>query len=119
MSVKKTSRNSQGFPAEFIEACGKENVADVAMRVFSEWQASVPDYTPEMIAGLRKRLNITQSMMAMLLNTSVSTVQKWEIGAKKPSGAAKRLLQMLDSNGLTQLQRLMQVLSIKGFKLQV
>jgi len=119
MAAKKTKKSSQGFPAEFIEACGQENVADVAMRVFREWQASVPDYTPEMIAGLRKRLNLTQSMMAMLLNTSVSTVQKWEIGAKKPSGAAKRMLQMLDSNGLTQLQRLMQILNVKGFKLQI
>ena len=38
----------------------------------------VPDYTPDAIRSLRERYHISQSVMASVLNTSLSTVQKWE-----------------------------------------
>ena len=34
----------------------------------------------------------TKAVFARLLNTSLSTVQKWEIGQKKPTGTALKLL---------------------------
>jgi putative transcriptional regulator len=34
------------------------------------------------------------------LNTSVSTVQKWEVGQKKPTGTALKLLQLVKTHGL-------------------
>lgn len=34
------------------------------------------------------------------LNISVSTVQKWEIGEKKPSGIALKLLNIVECNGM-------------------
>ncbi|KAI3601202.1 Antitoxin to RelE-like translational repressor toxin (plasmid) [Cupriavidus necator H850] len=36
----------------------------------------------------------------MYLNTSTSTVQKWESGQKQPSGMAARLLQVVKKHGL-------------------
>ena len=42
-------------------------------------------------------------MFAAYLNTSVSTVQKWEIGEKKPSGPALRLLDIVDRKGVKAL----------------
>ncbi|MEQ1815592.1 MAG: hypothetical protein ABL861_03820 [Nitrosomonas sp.] len=39
-------------------------------------------------------------MFAAILNTSVSTVQKWEIGQKRPTGAALKLLHLVQKRGL-------------------
>jgi DNA-binding transcriptional regulator YiaG len=42
----------------------------------------------------------SQAVFAAYLNASISTVQKWEIGEKKPSGAAARLLSVIERKGL-------------------
>jgi putative transcriptional regulator len=47
---------------------------------------------PKDIVALRKRLNVSQAVFAKGLNVSVKTVQSWEQGLKKPSGAALKLL---------------------------
>jgi len=39
-------------------------------------------------------------VFARYLNTSESTVEKWETGAKKPSGAALKLLRIVQKHGL-------------------
>jgi putative transcriptional regulator len=43
---------------------------------------------------------VSQGVFARLLNTSVSTVQKWEIGQKKPTGTALKLLHLVQERGL-------------------
>jgi putative transcriptional regulator len=35
-----------------------------------------------------------------LLNSSLSTVQKWEIGQKKPTGTALKLLHLVQKRGI-------------------
>ncbi len=42
----------------------------------------------------------SQAVFAAYLNTSVSTVQKWEIGEKSPSGPALKLLNIVERKGL-------------------
>lgn len=59
-----------------------------------------PAYTAEMIRHLRESLHISQAVFAAYLNASTSTVQKWESGDKKPSGAAARLLSVIERKGL-------------------
>jgi putative transcriptional regulator len=59
-----------------------------------------PAYTAEMIRRLRESLHISQAVFAAYLNASLSTVQKWENGDKKPSGAAARLLSVIERKGL-------------------
>ena len=39
-------------------------------------------------------------MFARYLNTSESTVEKWETGAKRPSGMALKLLSVIQKHGL-------------------
>jgi len=56
--------------------------------------------SPQQIKSLRKRLHVSQAVFAALLNTSVSTVQKWEIGEKKPSGPSLKLLNLIERKGL-------------------
>lgn len=60
----------------------------------------VPKYTRTRIVALRRRLNLSQAVMASVLNTSVSTVRKWEQGDKQPSGPSLKLLNLLDRKGL-------------------
>jgi putative transcriptional regulator len=62
-----------------------------------------PMYTPARVATIRTRkARMSQSVFAKLLNVSVSTVQKWEAPAtgKHPSGAAAKLLQIIDQKGI-------------------
>ena len=47
----------------------------------------VKEYSPEKIVSLRKKLKLSQAALASVFNISPSTVQKWESGHKKPTGA--------------------------------
>ncbi len=55
---------------------------------------------PEQIKQIREHSQMSQAVFAAILNTSVSTVQKWEIGAKRPSGLALKLLSLVKSHGI-------------------
>jgi putative transcriptional regulator len=50
-----------------------------------------PMSTSEIIQ-VRRRLNCSQAIFAMMLNISPRTVQAWEQGVRKPSDAALKLL---------------------------
>lgn len=54
----------------------------------------------EEIKLLRDREHISQSILASYLNMSVSTIVQWERGAKKPSGAALKLLNLIQDKGI-------------------
>ncbi len=55
---------------------------------------------PEQIKQIREANQVSQSVFAALLNTSVSTVQKWEVGQKRPTGIALKLLHLVRDKGL-------------------
>jgi putative transcriptional regulator len=55
---------------------------------------------PEQIKKIREASRVSQAVFAALLNTSVSTVQKWEIGQKRPTGTALKLLHLVQERGL-------------------
>lgn len=56
----------------------------------------VPQYCAETIKKIRETAGMTQKMFAAYLNVSVRTVEAWEAGRNHPSGAAARLLQMME-----------------------
>ena len=60
----------------------------------------VKEYPPERIILLRKRLKLSQAALANLFNISASTIQKWERRNKKPAGASKRLLDIIERKGI-------------------
>lgn len=55
---------------------------------------------PEEIKQIREASYVSQAVFAALLNTSVSTVQKWKIGQKRPTGIALKLLHLVQLKGL-------------------
>ena len=60
-------------------------------------------YDNQEIRALRDRYKLSQSALAIVLNTSASAVRKWEIGDKHPSGPSLKLLNILDRKGLQAL----------------
>lgn len=74
------------------------------MRSFDEHCLVVPqELSPKEIKALREDNCVSQAVFARYLNTSQSTVQKWETGAKRPSGPALKLLSLVKKHGLQML----------------
>jgi putative transcriptional regulator len=74
------------------------------MRTFDTSCVAVPaPIKPRQIKELRERHRVSQPVFARYLNTSESTVEKWESGAKKPSGMALKLLAVVQKYGLKML----------------
>lgn len=60
----------------------------------------VKDLTAAEIKSLRLRCQASQAVFAAYLNTSPSTVQKWERGDKHPNGPSLKLLNLVERKGL-------------------
>lgn len=68
-----------------------------------------PAYPPEKVVALRtNKAKMSQSVFAAVLNVSVSTVQKWESESsnKHPTGAAAKLLQLVEKKGIEAIMAL-------------
>jgi putative transcriptional regulator len=63
----------------------------------------VKAYTAAQIRRIRERNKASQAVFAAYLNTSVSTIQKWERGEKKPNGPSLKLLSLVEAKGLQAL----------------
>jgi putative transcriptional regulator len=71
------------------------------MREFDASCLAVPTpKEPHQIKRIRERHRVSQPVFARYLNTSESTVEKWESGAKRPSGMALKLLDIVEKHGL-------------------
>ena len=76
-------------------------IDQATMRRFDESCLAVPaPIEPRQIKKLRQSQKVSQPVFARYLNTSESTVEKWETGAKKPSGMALKLLALVQKHGL-------------------
>ena len=68
--------------AKGLHAAGA--IDQVTMREFDHLSlAPAPPLRPAQIKRIRETSKVSQAVFAALLNTSVSTVQKWEIGQKR------------------------------------
>ena len=71
------------------------------MRQFDELALTeVHPYSPDEIRRLRECANVSQSVFARYLNVTTGLVSQWERGEKRPSGAALKLLALVDRRGL-------------------
>lgn len=55
----------------------------------------------ERIKALRQKENISQGVLARLMNMSANSIQKWERDETKPTGAALKLLMVIEEKGLS------------------
>jgi putative transcriptional regulator len=97
-------RNSRIFQEMHETASGHHEIGLIDKRRMREFDAlcklDVEPLSPGQIKSLREKLHVSQAVLAAVLNTSVSTVQKWEIGDKKPSGPSLKLLNLIERKGL-------------------
>ena len=56
------------------------------------------EYAPADIKAIRKRLEKSQSEFALMIGVSVSTLQNWEQGRRRPEGPARALLKIATEN---------------------
>ncbi len=100
----KRSYKSEAFEAIHSSANALFDVGAIdktTMRSFDEsCLLDVPDIAAAQIKKIREKNHVSQPVFARYLNTSKSTVQKWEIGAKRPSGVALKLLYVVQKHGL-------------------
>ena len=58
----------------------------------------IPYYDPNQIKNIRIRLGLTQGFMGGIVGVSKKTIEAWEIGYRRPSSTAMRVLAELDTN---------------------
>lgn len=104
---KKPKFKSDAFAAIHSSASALAKVGAInktTMRSFDALCLTAPvPIKPHQIRRLRERYRVSQPVFARYLNTSESTVEKWETGAKKPSGMALKLLAVVQKHGLKML----------------
>ena len=60
----------------------------------------IREFSAADIKRLREGLKFSQPVFALYLNTSASTVRKWEQGETQPTGPALKLLNIIADKGL-------------------
>jgi putative transcriptional regulator len=76
-------------------------VDDITMRnIENLCLPEIQEYSPERIASIRKEFKLSQAALASIFNISPSTVRKWEQGNKKPAGASRKLLDIIERKGI-------------------
>jgi putative transcriptional regulator len=80
----------------------KAGVIDVqTMRKFdAACLPPIKTYTPKEIKSMRQNYHVSQAVFAAYLNTTPSTIQKWERGDKQPNGSSLKLLNLVERKGL-------------------
>ena len=56
----------------------------------------IKDILPKKIQTIRKKVKLSQSVFARLLNVSAASIKQWEQGTRNPTGSTKVLLDLLD-----------------------
>ncbi|WP_396956762.1 helix-turn-helix domain-containing protein [Nitrosomonas sp.] len=100
-----TTKRSSRILDEMHEAVqGLHNAGVISKRRMGEFEMlnnlAVHEMPPTQIKALREKTRMSQAVFAAVLNTSVSTVQKWESGDKKPGGPSLKLLNLIKRKGL-------------------
>lgn len=101
---KPKTKTSRILDSVHETACDLQSLGFIDKRTMRHYDALCLDpistYTAEQIRELRERTQVSQAVLAAVLNVSVSTVQKWEIDEKHPGGASLKLLNLLDRKGI-------------------
>jgi putative transcriptional regulator len=100
----KTKTKSQIFEAVHETASDLHRLGFIDKRKMRKFDVlcldPVPEYDSAKIRALRDHLQLSQAVLAAVLNTSLSTVRKWGIGEKHPGGPSLKLLSLLERKGL-------------------
>lgn len=73
-----------------------KKIENTALQMIAE-ASRCPDYGPDMVKSLMKKLDMNEKGFALLMNVAPSTVRLWTSGAAQPCGTAKRLMQIYET----------------------
>jgi putative transcriptional regulator len=103
-STKSTKFKSDAFQAIHSAAQGLHRAGTIDKATMREFDVScldqIPAFDADDIKAIREQAHVSQNLFARYLNTSESTVQKWESGQKRPSGMALKLLRIVQKHGI-------------------
>jgi putative transcriptional regulator len=89
-----------------LEAANDANFDKVTMKKLEALALpEVHELSATQIRALREQSNLSRAVWAKILNVGVTTAQKWETGTTKPDGAALKLLNLVQSQGVVALLR--------------
>jgi len=91
---------SDAFEAIHSAVAGMARAGTIDKATLRDFDETCLAITPAAIKQLREASKVSQPVFAGYLNTSESTVEKWETGVKKPSAAALKLLSLVQKHGL-------------------
>lgn len=57
-----------------------------------------PEYSAKEIKRIRQEIPATQKVFAQIVSASPRTVEAWEAGRTRPTGPARRLIQIIEQN---------------------
>ena len=84
---------------ERLRASLEESIAhtrgQVTLNTLEVTLADPPEVDAKTMAALRKKTGLSQAVFARMLSVSTKTVQAWEQGARKPSKAVRRLIEVM------------------------
>jgi putative transcriptional regulator len=102
--VTRRKYKTAAFEAIHSSARALRRVGAISKATMRDFDASClalpPKMEPGQIKRLRERQRVSQPVFARYLNTSESTIEKWETGAKRPSGIALKMLAIVQKHGL-------------------
>lgn len=107
-AVSALRAKSDAFEAIHGAAKGLYRAGAITQATMREYEdlclEPVKDLTAKDVVRIRTSVKVSQNLFARYLNTSPSTVQKWETGAKRPGAIAAKLLRVVEKHGLNVLQ---------------
>src|SRR3546814_8668584 len=107
--TNKTQMESSILTAVHETASDLHRQGFISKRTMSRYDAlclePIPAYNSEDIRTMREKFKLSQAVLASVLNTSVSTIRKWEQGDKHHSGPSLKLLNLLDRKALDAVLR--------------
>lgn len=105
MNQKRDKNEIRNVVEDELRALSEVMDVSDSMRKFNKLKYPQPrEYTARDIQRIRRKFHMSQSVLAYILNTKPTTVQKWELDINKPNGPASRLLQVIDEKGVKFLQ---------------
>ncbi len=103
----KQKYKSDAFEAIHSSASALRDVGAINKTTMREYDDlclnTVAEINAQDIKRIREHVHVSQPVFARYLNTSESTVQKWETGQKRPSGMALKLLHIVEKHSLAVL----------------
>lgn len=81
------------------EAIADANAEDKTLKRRVVTIIPIKEYNSTEIKEIRKNTGLSQKLFASYLGVSNKTVEAWERGINQPSGAASRMLHMMEMDG--------------------